>query len=107
MTLKQKCKLIDTALSWHGGGESALYQFASGRTVLDFYHRNKLLVEIQKNIDWCSGQSRKTPTAELGQDLKNLRKLFDFVDGLTIGVESHSYDQQEAYWDKESGIFAR
>ncbi len=40
-------QVLDTAYSWHGGGSSPLYRFASNRRIDNEGHRKSLIGEVE------------------------------------------------------------
>jgi hypothetical protein len=69
-------KHIETAYSWHGGGGSSLYQFAStGGKIHNEEHREKLKTEVKKNMDWCESR----PETDEAKDLPKLKKLHSHI----------------------------
>ena len=78
------------AYSWHGGGGSPLYRFASTGQIQDEDHRLDLLREIRADLVWvcdnyrehnCGHSHRKDPTVEAcnRREIKRLEQLIAFV----------------------------
>jgi hypothetical protein len=74
MTQQQGMRML--AYDWHGGQDSPLYSFAStGGVVHTQEHREKLVAEVQADIDWCDANQS---TDEAG-DRVSLGLLLAFV----------------------------
>lgn len=64
-----RCKAVELAFAWHGGGGNPLYQFASTRQVHDDKHRERLLAEIEG----CLAHAGEGDTAAL-RDLRGIAR---------------------------------
>ena len=80
--VEESVKHIDTAYSWHGGQNSALYSFAStGGKIHDENHREKLKKEISDNLKTV--QNNPTVSDYKGED-KKLSSLLTHVSKKSI-----------------------
>ncbi len=75
-------KCIDTAFNWHGGGGSALYQFASTRKIHSENHRDDILDEIDECISWNKINGEQEPG-----DIDNLQSVVKVVSELPVGTQ--------------------
>lgn len=74
--------IIATAFSWHGGQESAMYAFASTRTVQSEEHKAALLAEIAEDIAWHDSNAEQTPG-----DVEKLKRLEAAIKRATPGAK--------------------
>ncbi len=74
--------IIETAFSWHGGQDSALYAFASTRQVQSEEHRAAVLAEIDAAIAWHDNNPEQEPG-----DVAKLRRLDAAVKSAGIGEQ--------------------
>ena len=74
--------IIATAFHWHGGQESALYAFASTRTVQSDEHKAAILAEVAQDIAWHESNADQEPG-----DVKKLRRLEAAVKAATPGTK--------------------
>lgn len=74
--------IIETAFSWHGGQESALYAFASTRQVQSEEHRAAVLAEIAAAIAWHDNNPEQEPG-----DIAKLWRLEAAVRSAGIGEQ--------------------
>lgn len=80
----------DLAYSWHSGGYSPLYRFASTGQIQDEDHRQDLLREVRDDLVWACehfrhlncGHSHRTDEAIADcnrREIKRLERLIEFV----------------------------
>jgi hypothetical protein len=74
--------IIATAFHWHGGQESALYAFASTRTVQSEEHKAAILAEVAQDIAWHESNAEQEPG-----DVEKLRRLEAAVKAATPGTK--------------------
>jgi len=74
--------IIATAFHWHGGQESALYAFASTRTVQSEEHKAAILAEVARSIAWHENNPEQEPG-----DVEKLRRLESVVKATAPGTK--------------------
>lgn len=81
LTKQRAVAAIRIAFAWHGGGGSAVYQFASTRRVADEDHRERL----RREVGLCIGSVLENPVHP--HELPQLHLLEDAVNTAPAGVE--------------------
>jgi len=74
--------IIATAFNWHSGQGSAMYAFASTRTVQSEAHKAAILAEIAQSIAWHENHSEQQPG-----DIEKLRNLGATVTAAAPGTK--------------------
>jgi hypothetical protein len=81
---KKICKVIQTAYSWHGGGGSPFYSFASTRKIHGSDHRIRILNEaLECSVAAVLHENPKEAKAEI----RKLKELKAFVETAPLNVE--------------------
>jgi hypothetical protein len=81
LTRQRAVAAIRAGFAWHGGGGSAVYEFASTRRVADEEHRGRLRREIELTI----GSVLENPMRP--DELSQLHLMEDVVNTAPAGVE--------------------
>lgn len=98
MRTKEICRLIDVAYSWHGGGGSPLYSFASTMTVHSDEHR----LGLSKEIAGCMDIVAKPGIYPYrSREVRRLSSLSGLINGAKNGKKLVTSEQMTAYWDAQ------